>query len=266
MSAESPGQKGGFKSLFTNALRSKKSRQTLRKGSRSTTDLRLAACPSAESPPPMPDLAPLQVHREKYRQVHANVDSQLGERRDYTTMIHSLGLLDPVDSYGPADEQEEHRPPGEKDIAKLSSRLWARIILFLDPADAACLAFTTTALYRRLGPRYFIALDAPQNRISKLDFLSRLNYSLPHHILCFPCAKYHRRTQEGLERLRPAHVLNPLYNCANAYNSLNPPPRHRITHGRLLPFSFVQLVMRARRFGPRYGIPVEDMEIGRAHV
>lgn len=259
MSAESPGPKGGFRSLFTNALRPKKSRQTLRKGSRSTTDLRLAACPSADEPPPMPNLAPLQMHREKYKQMHANVDTQLGERRDYTTMIHTLGLLDPVDSYGPTGELEDHREPGEGDIAKLPSRLWALIAWYLDPADAASLAIATITLYRRLGPRYFLSLDASQNLHYKLDFLARLDQSLPHHLLCFPCGRYHRRIQEGQERMRPAHVINPLFNCANAFNALNPAPRHRITHGRMLPYSFVQLVMRAHRFGPRYGIPVEDM-------
>ncbi|KAJ5596739.1 hypothetical protein VI817_003995 [Penicillium citrinum] len=259
MSAESPGQKQGFRSKFANALRPKKSRQTLRKGSRSTTDLRLAACPSAEEPPPMPNLAPLQLHREKYRQVHANLDTQLGERQDYTTMIHSLGLLDPMDSYGPARESGEYREPGENDIAKLPRRLWALIAWYLSPADAACLAITTTTLYRRLGPRYFLSLDATQNLPYKAEFLARLDQSLPHHLLCYPCLRYHRRTQEGHERLKPAHVVNPLYNCANMYNALRPQPRHRITHGRVLPFSFVQLVMRAHRFGPRYGIPVQDM-------
>ncbi|KAJ5089426.1 hypothetical protein N7532_008110 [Penicillium argentinense] len=259
MSADSPGQKQGFRSMFANALRPKKSRQTLRKGSRSTTDLRLAARPSVDEPPPMPDLAPLQAHREKYKQMHANVDTQLGERRDYTTIIHSLGLLDPDDGYGPAGENNEHREPGEGDIMKLPPRLWARIAWYLNPADAASLAIATITLYRRLGPRYFLALDATQNYEHKLEFLIRIDQSLPHHLLCFPCARYHRRTQEGQERIKPSHVINPLFNCANAYNALNPPPRHRITQGRMLPFSFVQLVMRSRRFGPKYGIPAEDM-------
>lgn len=247
-------------SLFANALRPKKSRQTLRKGSRSTTDLRLAARPSAdEPPPPMPNLAPLQAHKIKYQQAHAQIDTQLGERRDYTTMIHSLGLLDADDNYGPAEDHNANREPGEGDIAKLPPKLWARIAWYLNPAEAASLAIASITLYRRLGPIYLMALDAPQNHDYKMIFLVGMDRSVPRHLMCFPCGRYHRRTQEGTERLKPAHVINPLFNCPEATNSLNPPPRHRIAHGRMLPFSFVQLVMRAHRFGPKYGIPVEEM-------
>ncbi|KAJ5679504.1 hypothetical protein N7462_007748 [Penicillium macrosclerotiorum] len=260
MSAESPGQKPGLRSFFSNALRPKKSRQTLRKGSRSTTDLRLAIRSSVdEAPPPMPDIAPLQAHRIKYKEVHANLDSQLGERRDYTTMIHTLGVLEPEDSYGPAQIEGEFREPGEGDIAKLSPTLWARIVEYLDPAEAASLAIASITLYRRLGPGFFRALEMPENYEHKIQFLVGLDRSLPHHLLCFPCGRFHRRTQEGQERMRPAHVLNPLFNCPNAQNSLNPPPRHRITHGRTMPFSFVQLTMRAHRFGRGYGVPAEDL-------
>lgn len=224
------------------------------------TDLRQAARPSADEPaPPMPDLAPLQAHRLKYQQAHAQLDTQLGERRDYTTMIHSIGLLETDDNYGPAEEDNAHREPGEGDIAKLSPQLWARIALFLNPAEAASLAISSITLYRRLGPRYLRALDAPGNFDHRMDFLIGMDHSMPHHLLCFPCGRYHRRTQEGQERLKPAHVLNPLFNCPEATNSLNPQPRHRITHGRLLPFPFVQLVTRAHRFGPGYGIPADEM-------
>ncbi|KAJ5108191.1 hypothetical protein N7456_004866 [Penicillium angulare] len=265
MSAESPGPKqSGFKSFFSNALRPKKSRQTLRKGgSRSMTDLRLSSTrpsTSADEPlPPMPDLAPLQAHRAKYQQAHANLDTQLGERRDYTTIIHSLGVLEPDDTYGPADINNEYRDPGEADIAKLPPHLWAQIASFLNPCDAACLAISTITLYRRLGPRYFLTLEAPKNAQHRLDFLVTIDQTLPHHLLCFPCGIYHRRTSEGSERLKPAHIINPLFVCPEATNSLNPPPRHRITHGRSLPFAFVQLILRAHRFGSSYGIPVDSM-------
>jgi hypothetical protein len=195
----------------------------------------------------------------KYQAAHANLDTQLGERRDYTTIIHSIGCLEMDDSTGPAELDDPNREPGEGDIAKLSSSLWALIAWYLNPAEAASLAVSSITLYRRLGPKYLTALRAPQNLEYKLQFLVGLDRSVPHHLMCFPCGRYHRRTQEGSERLRPAHVLNPLFNCPEATNSLNPQPRTRITHGRMLPFSFVQLVMRAHRFGHRYGIPVEDM-------
>jgi len=259
MSAESPGQKTGLKSFFSNALRSKKSRQTLRKGSRSTTDLRLAARPSTADPPPMPELAPLQLHRLKYQAAHANIDTQLGERQDYTTIIHTLGVLEADDNFRPAELEDPNREPGEGDIAKLSPTLWAHIASYLNPTDAASLAVSSITLYRRLGRKYFTALEAPQNITYKMQFLIRMDSALPHHLMCFPCGRYHRRTQEGNERIRPSHVLNPLFNCPEATNPLKPQARTRITHGRMLPFSFVQLAMRAHRFGPRYGIAVGEM-------
>ncbi|KAJ5823364.1 hypothetical protein N7447_005704 [Penicillium robsamsonii] len=259
MSAESPGQKHGFKAFLSNALRPKKSRQTLRKG-RSTPDLRLAARPSVEEAPPVPELAPLHAHRLKYQELHAHVDSQLGERTDYTEIIHTIGALDVNEISAPTYDHNEDRPPGEGDIASLSPKLWAEIAGYLNPAEAASLAFASITLYRRLdGPRNFKALDHPDNHTHKVNFLSGLDISLPHHLLCFPCVKYHRRTQEGKERIRPSHVLNPLFNCPNSTNALKPPPRHRITHGRILPFTFVQLVMRASRFGPSYGLAAEAL-------
>ncbi|KAJ5934909.1 hypothetical protein N7466_004456 [Penicillium verhagenii] len=266
MSAESPGPKqSGFKAFFSNALRPKKSRQTLRKGSsRSMTDLRLTKSttstrPSADGAPPMPDLAPLQAHRLKYQQAHANQDSQLGERSDYTTIIHSIGVLEEDNTFRANEIYSEYRKPGENDIAKLPAPVWARVTDFLNPADAASLSISTKTLHTRLGPAYFAPLTEPQNLDHKMQFLIGLDQALPHHLLCFPCGKYHRRTAEGSERLKPAHIVNPLFDCPESTNSLNPPPRHRITHGRSMPFSFVQLTMRAHRFGPHYGITPDTM-------
>lgn len=218
------------------------------------TDLQLATWPSIDEAPQMPEMAPLHAHRLRYKTLHAQVDTQLGERLDYTEIIHSLGTLDMNGIDVSAYEHSDRRPPGDDDIASLTSKLWAEIASYLNPAEAASLAIASITLYRRLGLRYFMPLDHPTNLSYKLTFLSGLDQAFPHHLLCIPCATYHRRTQEGNERLRPSHVLNPLFNCPNATNSVNPPPRHRITHGRLLPFTFVQLTMRSRRFGPRYGL------------
>lgn len=207
----------------------------------------------------MPHLAPLEVHRRKYKQANATVDTQLGERQDYTSIIHSLGLLDPMDRYEPGEIDNSRRPPGERDIAKLPPRLWCRIATYLNPAEAASLAIATRRLYRRLGRRYLVVLAHPSNFEYRLDFLSGLDRGMPHHLLCYPCGRYHRRTKEGQERLRPTHVLNPLFDCPESTNILNPPPRHRIAPGRMIPYTFVQLAMRAHRFGPRYGIQVDSL-------
>lgn len=273
MPADTPEGKQGFRSFVSNALRPKKSRQVLRKGNASTPDLTSTRASSSRRPstrgsstresnedvPEMPSLAPLQAHREKYRALHAQVDTQLGENLDYTTIIHSIGIhelnVKDQDDYMDNDK----RPPGEPQIASLSSDLWLAIADFLNPTDAASLAFASITLYRRLGPRPWKALNLPENREYRGSFLSYYDYLYPHHLLCFPCAKYHVRTQEGKEKLKPADAVDPLFDCPNMYNSLVRPPRHRITHGRVLPFSFAQLVLRARRFSPAYGIPVESL-------
>lgn len=257
MPAESSGGKPGFKSLFTNALRPKKSRQVLRKGNASAPDLPAATRVASEDVPEMPPLAPLQAHREKYRAANAKIDTQIGEDVDYTTMLHSIGLQTMDDPDDPTEIDK--RPPGEEQIASLSSDLWLEIADYLNPTDAASLAFSSITLYRRLGARPWKILKRPENRESKAEFLAHLSRQFPHHLLCFPCGIYHRRIQEGRERLQPSDVINPIYECPNMYNSLLPPPRHRIAHARSLPFSFVQLALRAHRFSPAHGIPAESL-------
>ncbi|PYH87761.1 hypothetical protein BO71DRAFT_424156 [Aspergillus ellipticus CBS 707.79] len=265
---KSPGERRGLRAFFSNALRPKKSRQVLRKGySSSTPDLRKdslrpsTTTTTSDDVPPMPSLAPLEAHRLKYRAINAGKDTQLGESRDHTEILHAIGVqdFDPADPYADG-HLHDHRPPGEPMIASLTPDLWLLISTYLTPADCASLAFTSKTLFSRLSPSApFSALSLPENREFRADFLSTQDRALPHHLLCFPCAIYHRRTQEGHEKLRPADVVNPLFACPNMQNALLPPPRHRITHNRTLPFTFVQLVMRARRFSPTYGIPPESL-------
>lgn len=267
MAADSPGQRQGFRAFFSNALRPKKSRQVLRKANASTPDLRSTVrdtstdgIPPVPVVPAVPKLAPLQAHQAKYRTATAQVDTQLGERRDYTTIIHSLGIHDLRDKDAvEQDAENARRPPGEPMIASLSWDLWALVADNLNPAERASLAFASKTLWFRLGPGPWMDLCYPENREYRGDFLVPQDRFLPRHLLCFQCGKYHRRTQEGQEKLQPAHVLNPLFNCPNARNAAIPAPRHRITHGRVIHFTFVQLVMRAYRFSPRYGIPVESL-------
>ncbi|PWY87571.1 hypothetical protein BO70DRAFT_360177 [Aspergillus heteromorphus CBS 117.55] len=269
MSADSPGERRGFRAFFANALRPKKSRQVLRKGySASTPDLRKdslrpstgTTITASDDVPPLPSLAPLEAHRLKYRALNAGKDTQLGENRDHTEILHAIGVgeIDPSDPY--ADGHiHDHRPPGEATIASLPPTLWTLISSYLNPADRASLAFTSKTLLSRLGPSPFDDLALPSNRDYRSDFLSTQDGHLPHHLLCFPCGIFHRRTQEGTEKLLPADKVNPLFNCPNLRNALLPPPRHRITHNRTLPFTFAQLTLRAHRFSPAHGIPVESL-------
>lgn len=245
-------KKGGFRAFVSNVLRPKRSRKVLRK------NIKLGDG-ADDSIPPTPKLAPLQAHREKYKQLNGKTDPQLGENLDYTTVIHSLGLNEHPENQFEDDGLDDDRPPGEDDVAKLSSDLWAMVAEYLDPAEKASLAFSSKTLNARMGRETFDALNLPENKQYRLNFLVWQDKYLPHHLLCIPCASFHVRTKEGRERLRPAHVVNPLFDCPNGRNSLMRPPRHRITHGRNIPFSFVQLVMRASRFNMSYGITAESL-------
>lgn len=232
-----------IRSVMSDAFRPKKSRRVLRKN----------------NIPPPPSMAPLQQHREKYKQLNGKVDPQRGENLDYTTIIHSLGLNEHMDGMGAGADEFDDRPPGEDDVASLSPALWEEVTQYLNPADRASLAFSSKTLLSRLGFEPWLALDQPENSEYKIRFLVYLDRQLPGYLLCFPCKQYHRRTKIGQERLKPANVLNPLYECPNARNMLLRPARHRISPGRTLPFTFVQLVMRAHRFSISYGITPESL-------
>ncbi|KAL4882001.1 hypothetical protein BJY04DRAFT_187827 [Aspergillus karnatakaensis] len=259
-----PEEKHGIRAFFSHKLRPKKSRQVLRKKniSGSTTDLSTTTTNTTLTKddsyvPPVPSLAPLEAHNLKYRQAHSQQDTQLGEARDHTTIIHSIGLQNfDTDSDADAFISRDTRPPGEPLIESLPSDLWIIIAEFLSPADAAKLAFASKTLCGRLGPYHWRSLNDTEHTDDRADFLVSQDIYYPHHLLCFPCGQFHRRTQEGAETLQPTAVINPLFNCPNALNNARPPPRHRITHGRTIPFTFVQLTTRPRRFrSPIYGIP-----------
>ncbi|OKL62977.1 hypothetical protein UA08_02065 [Talaromyces atroroseus] len=274
-----PNESSG--SRLKNWLKPKKSRQTLRKRGGPPASLTSASSTTLaasiqtgrysyekfyeNSIPDVPaipsNLAPLQAHREKYKHLNARLDTQLGENLDYTTILHSLSLQEHYDSDEAWQKENLNRPPGEPAIASLAAELWIYIASFLDPKSTACLALASKTLYARLAAHHpLAALNMPENYEYKLDFLAMLDRFFPYHLLCIPCAQYHRRTQIGHEKLQPTSKLNPLFRCPNERNNLNPPPRHRIAQGRTLPFTFVQLATRARRFEvPFYGVTTESL-------
>ncbi|KAF2143402.1 uncharacterized protein K452DRAFT_350435 [Aplosporella prunicola CBS 121167] len=189
------------------------------------------------------------------------IDSQTGERLDTTAILHGLADRDDAEDYEEPHLREDGtlRPPGEPMVASLSSELWSRIVAYLTPTDAANLAFSSKTLFDRVGYGPWLALALPENRQYKIDFLVSMDQYLPAHLFCFACAQYHLRTQPGQEELKPTNVLNPLFNCPNASNPLTPPARARIAPGRTLPFTFVQLALRAHRYGPAHGIEIDDL-------
>ncbi|KAF2172508.1 hypothetical protein M409DRAFT_17741 [Zasmidium cellare ATCC 36951] len=192
--------------------------------------------------------------------------------KDHGDMMHRLAHHDSFDSlldkpymkeqlrdpyFSSTDPQKMvERPRSEKDearIASLPDELWERIASFMEPVDAANLAYSTKTLYKKLlGFSPFAALDEPDNKHHKIAFLHQFDHKHPRHLLCFPCGKYHRRLTPGKEALKIEFFKFPVFDCPNVKNSVL--PRMRITHGRYLPYYFVQLALRASRHHPSYGI------------
>ena len=189
-------------------------------------------------------------------------DRQTGEIVDHTEILHSM--VD-QDSFGPIEEQGRLRAlnhlsvPGEQVLSKLTPALWSDVFDFIGPPDLASLAFTCKAFRHLLGFESWSAINHPNNHVHKLSFLLHMDRHLPNHLLCVVCGTYHVRTQPGKENLKPHNVLNPLFNCPNASSVAKRMPRIRITFGRTLPFTFVQLALRAHHHSPDHGITTDSL-------
>ncbi|KAG8622848.1 hypothetical protein KVT40_009359 [Elsinoe batatas] len=195
----------------------------------------------------------------------AAIDKDTGERKDLTEMMHALHFDETLEDVVEEVKEETPeidptRPRGEEILVKPSAEIWDRITDFLQPREAANLALTCKTVWYLLGSRPFDKLKLPVNKAERTAFLLPMDVKYPAQLFCFPCASYHARTHPGHESLQPTSVLNPLFDCPNKTNNLVPQPRHRIAGGRTLPFTFVQLVTRAHRFGPEYGIPAENLD------
>ena len=190
-------------------------------------------------------------------------DKQTGEIVDHTEMLHSLGLNDDKndDFVGQTyhHEDDSSREPGEQVIAKLTTNLWHRIISSLDPADVASITLSCKSFHKLVDREVFSVLNQSQHHREKTRFLSHLDHHLPDHLLCFSCAKFHRRLQPGRESLKPTNVLNPIFACPHMHNPSKRVSRIRLTTGRTIPFTFVQLVTRSARYTSRHGIPLVDL-------
>lgn len=187
------------------------------------------------------------------------LDKDTGERKDLTDMMHAFTFNETMDTveekvYEESLDYDPSRPDGTAMLSGVSPEVWLRVADFLTPFEIANLSSTCRTMYTRLGRHPHKLLLDPANRPHRLNFLLAMDHKLPRHLFCFPCAQWHLRIQPGLETLKPHHVLNPLFECPNKTNVHRPPPRIRISDGRLLPFAFVQLARRSWAFGPEFGI------------
>ncbi|KAI5369461.1 Putative F-box-like domain superfamily protein [Septoria linicola] len=188
------------------------------------------------------------------------------KQQDLGEMMHGLANHDSVDSLldhikpdkDPYAARRRRRqgmlvsPEHERRVAFLPDELWERIASYLDPVDAVWLALSTKTLHRKLGIMPFQTLNNAENRHYKHAFLRTMEGKYPDQLICFPCAKFHKRLNPGKEQLKIDYVGNPVFLCPAVKSSFL--PRTRLAYGRQLPYSFVQLATRFSRFGPEYGI------------
>lgn len=201
--------------------------------------------------------------------------SAILKNRDHTEMMHRLAHHDSFDSlvdaqyeklkdpfYDSQDPEalEELNALAEfykQQLSSLPTSIWLRVTSFLTAADSACLAISSRVFYEKLGTVFLLALNAPENEHQKVDFLHRLDRHFPEHLLCFQCGKFHQRTNYRKESLKADYVSNPLFTCPNVRNTVL--PRMRLTHGRELPYSFVQLATRGNRHSISHGIKHDSL-------
>ena len=201
--------------------------------------------------------------------------STLVNNRDDTDMMHRLAHHDSFDSL--VDQvllKEKLKDPYSSDpyalelvntltqihdrqFAALPPGVWENIASFLNPADVASLAVSTKTLRQKLDAEHIRALNELDNRHHKIAFLHRLDKQFPRHLLCYPCAKYHLRSNPGKESLKADYTSNPPFACPSVRTSFL--PRLRLAHGRELPYSFVQLSLRASKHTSVHGIQVESL-------
>jgi hypothetical protein len=192
------------------------------------------------------------------------LDKDTGERKDLTDMLHAFSYTDVTDhDEEPAKltlvDYDPYRPDGAELLLRMPIDIWTLINEYLSALDIAYLASTCKSTHYLLIRRLRKVFNDPANRHDLQMFLLSMDQKLPNHLFCFPCTKWHLRTHPGHETLKPSQVLNPLFTCPNTTNNSNPPPRLRITEGRTLPLTFLQLAIRHWKHGPTYGVPVHTI-------
>lgn len=190
-------------------------------------------------------------------------DRVTGEVKDPTNMLHTLAhdFEAPTGGKQPIHEWHDPAMPATQFVSHFPDRVWKRVISSLDVADQACLSLSCKSFQALADPQILKRLDEPEYFPERIDFLHRLNYLHPDHLLCHICGTYHRRTQKGTEMLKPSNVANPLYNCpyAGSQDPAEKVSRHRVTFGRNLPYPFVQLMMRHHQNGSEYGLDHKEL-------
>lgn len=214
---------------------------------------------------------------EREYSIFSEASTLVEGKKDHTDMMHRLahhdsfdslvdqavGQNDLTDADGDVLDPEAIKRANvvfelhERQFAALPDEVWRLIASYLRPADAASLSLSSRTLREKLGPGPVRMLQEEDQWHERIAFLNHLDRQMPRHLLCFPCGLYHRRSLPGKEVLKADYVANPLFDCPNVKSSVL--PRMRLTHGRELPYSFVQLALRSQKHTRLHGIDHEEM-------
>ncbi|KAI9738412.1 MAG: hypothetical protein M1834_008915 [Cirrosporium novae-zelandiae] len=136
---------------------------------------------------------------------------------------------------------------------KLPPELWHMIVSYLPFISTASLALTCRHMAYTLGHEYWYNLRNPGPE--KLAFLRLLDVSMPKYLLCSSCKIFHRRrrTYKYAETLQASKKFNYIKRCCRHRETA------RISWSLELDWWLIQLVMRAYRCGPRYGVGLKAL-------
>ena len=141
----------------------------------------------------------------------------------------------------------DDRPFTPSILSTLPREVWLYISGYLEPQDAASLAFVNRETADRLGPFFWSPLKLPSNHAARAVFLEPMESKLPDHVLCKLCAIYHARHDPSKRRdrevLRSLHDYNEKPLLATHCNSKAALPSTRITVDCVLPFHLAKLAM-----------------------
>ncbi|QIW96881.1 hypothetical protein AMS68_002399 [Peltaster fructicola] len=189
--------------------------------------------------------------------------------QDHTDIVHQLSMIDDNDHKYVAKRktaldlvytmaQLQHFDKQALLVEQVPDKTWRYIASLLDPASAAFLALSNRSLYRKIGFETMWQLNQPSAQHCKNEVLHYFDRMYPDHLLCFHCTRYHRRIQPGKEMLKINHVMSPIVVCPRVKSSVL--PRIRLTHGRELPYAFVQLALREYNHSKGHGISASALE------
>jgi len=143
----------------------------------------------------------------------------------------------------------------------MSVELLSMIASKLSPASVAAFAISCRFMMRVLGTTAWEQLQ--QSPVEKLDFLTRLESSLPNHVLCYSCAVFHRRPKHPWMLQLKEKVPSKLHyrDCSGisgAHCTVNQ-AKGRLLRKDDLNWWSIHLAMRAHRLSSGYGTSLHSL-------